>query len=265
MFAVLGSLETLCDVSKEAAKLANVRKPVSVGFEVTDSGIGVFATGGTRKQRKREAYEATHALRATLTFYKGKCTLTPELENPDIKLAFASPEKFNAMVDGSGSAFPSKGITKLPFLLGRFLPLTKVLEKYLRASADDLADKEFFAASTTLMLHTIASALAQVANHDEIGRFSADHVVDGDIWFGVKDGPAATLRVKDHVFTAIKDPTYRPRAVMEFESLELARDLFDGKVNALACIGTGQIAMRGMISMLDNLNRLLDRVALYLS
>ena len=52
---------------------------------------------------------------------------------------------------------------------------------------------------------------------------------------------------------------------MEFESIELARDLFDGNINAVACIGTGAIEMKGMISMIDNLNRLLDRVALYLA
>ena len=52
---------------------------------------------------------------------------------------------------------------------------------------------------------------------------------------------------------------------MEFSSIKLARDLFDGKVNAIACVGTGDIVMKGMISMLDNLNRILDRVALYLA
>ena len=52
---------------------------------------------------------------------------------------------------------------------------------------------------------------------------------------------------------------------MEFQNIRLARDLFDGNVNAVACIGKGYIAMQGMISMLDNLNRLLDRVAVYLA
>ena len=63
----------------------------------------------------------------------------------------------------------------------------------------------------------------------------------------------------------IKKRCENPRAIMEFESIELARDLFDGKVNAVACIGTGDIVMKGMISMLDNLNRILDRVAVYLA
>ena len=56
-----------------------------------------------------------------------------------------------------------------------------------------------------------------------------------------------------------------PRAVMEFADFETARGLFDGKVNAMDCIGRQQIVMRGMISMLDNLNRILDRVAGYLT
>lgn len=52
---------------------------------------------------------------------------------------------------------------------------------------------------------------------------------------------------------------------MEFESCRLAHQLFDGQVNAVACIGSAQIRMRGMTSMLDNLNRILDRVGLYLA
>ena len=38
-----------------------------------------------------------------------------------------------------------------------------------------------------------------------------------------------------------------------------------GNVNAVACIGQGTIIMGGMISMVDNINRILDRVALYLA
>ena len=47
--------------------------------------------------------------------------------------------------------------------------------------------------------------------------------------------------------------------------MDLARALFDVKINAVACIGMGAITMKGMISMIDNMNRLLDRVALYLA
>jgi hypothetical protein len=52
---------------------------------------------------------------------------------------------------------------------------------------------------------------------------------------------------------------------MEFENLKLARDIFDGKASTLGCVGNGLISMRGNLGMLDNINRILDRVALYLA
>ena len=67
------------------------------------------------------------------------------------------------------------------------------------------------------------------------------------------------------MLTTIKDSEGVPRSVMEFGSMQLANDLFNDKVNSLACIGDGTITMKGMISMLDNMNRILDRVAVYLA
>ena len=47
--------------------------------------------------------------------------------------------------------------------------------------------------------------------------------------------------------------------------MQLANDLFNGKVSAMAKICDGTITMNGMINMLDNMNRILDRVGLYLA
>ena len=52
---------------------------------------------------------------------------------------------------------------------------------------------------------------------------------------------------------------------MEFCDLALAHDLFDGKVNAVVCVGQGKVRISGMISQVDNVNRILDRVSVYLS
>ena len=38
-----------------------------------------------------------------------------------------------------------------------------------------------------------------------------------------------------------------------------------GKVNAIAAMGEGKVSIIGLISMVDNINRILDRVALYLA
>jgi hypothetical protein len=47
--------------------------------------------------------------------------------------------------------------------------------------------------------------------------------------------------------------------------MKLARQLFDGKVNAVACVGTGLLRIGGLVPQVDNISRILDRVALYLA
>ncbi|MBR4304925.1 MAG: hypothetical protein IKT81_06300, partial [Clostridia bacterium] len=73
-----------------------------------------------------------------------------------------------------------------------------------------------------------------------------------------------TLRVKDKHFTTIKEKCENPRAIMEFADLDLAAGLFAGNVSTINEMCKGTIRLRGMISMLDNVNRILDRVSVYL-
>ena len=228
-------------IAKEAGSILTNKKPISIGFDVKDGP------------------------KATLTFNNGKCRMEQGCAKCDVKLPFSSCEKFNGLIDGTVTPIPSKGFQHIKFLLNDFTKLTDLLNKYMRPDPADLEDPDFFRISTSLLLYTITVAIAQIGNNDEIGKFSADHMVDGEIAFSIKNGPATTIRVKNHRLLGIKKPSESPRAIMEFASIELARDLFDGKVNAIACVGSGDIVMRGMISMLDNLNRILDRVALYLA
>ena len=241
LYAVLGSLENLCELAPEASSLLTNKKPISIGFEVK---------GGPS---------------ATITFKNGKCRMEQGCEKCDVKLPFSSCEKFNGLIDGTTTPIPSKGFHHIGFLLNSFTKLTDLLSKYMRPDPEDLKDPDFFRISTLLLLNTITVAIAQIGNNDEIGKFSASNMVDGEISFSIKGAASTTIRVKNHRLLGIKKASENPRAIMEFSSIELARDLFDGNVNAIACVGTGDIVMKGMISMLDNLNRILDRVALYLA
>jgi len=241
LYAVLGTLENLCELVPEARELVKTKKPISIAFDVK---------GGPS---------------ATITFKNGRCRMEQGVGKCDVKIPFASCEKFNGLVDGTVTPVPSKGFQHIGFLLKKFTPLTDMLSAYMRPKPEDLEDPVFYTNSTSLMFYTISVALAQIANNDKIGQFSADHMPDGEISFAISDGPAATLRVKGGRLLAYKRRSENPRASMQFASMALARDLFDGNVNALYCIGVGAIEMKGMISMLDNLNRLLDRVALYLA
>ena len=241
LYGVLGTLENLCELAPEAQSILTNKKPISIGFEVK---------GGPS---------------ATITFYKGKCRMEQGCTKCDVKLPFSSCEKFNGLIDGTVTPIPTKGFQHIGFLLKGFTALTDRLSALMRPTPEDLEDREFFETSTRLMFYTIAVALSQIANNDEIGKFSAHLIPDGEIYFGIKDDVAATIRVKDHRLVTIKQRCEKPRAFMEFADIDLARDLFDGKVNAVACIGEGKIEMKGMINMIDNLNRILDRVALYLA
>jgi hypothetical protein len=240
LYAVLGTLENLCQIDEEAGAL------------IADADIRVgFAVNGGPK--------------ATLVFDHGKCRLEEGAENCDIRLPFKSPEKFNGLIAGTVTPVPSKGFTKIPFLLKKFTKLTDILTKYLKASEEDLKDPAFFEKSTILMFYTIVSAVSQIGNHDKISCASAGYMVDGIVRLSVAGGPAAGICVKDHRLKTVKKMPKAPMAYMEFQDIQTARALFDGKVNAVACIGTGKIRMGGMISMIDNLNRILDRVGLYLA
>lgn len=239
MYAILGRLPDLCRLSVEARALLPT-KPLSLCLDVREGPA------------------------MTLRLGNSMCSAVHEADRCDIRLPFSSCEKFNGLLDGTTTPFPSKGFTKIGFLTGNFTKLTDILSRYLKASEEELADDAFFAASTEMMLYVVANALVQVANHDKIGRFTAGNMVDGTIVLGIKDGPAAAVEVVNHGLRALPALPEHPSAIMEFADLRLARGLFEGRVSAMACIGTGQIETRGNMSLLDNMNRLLDRVALYL-
>lgn len=241
LYAILGALENLCELAPEASACLTNKKPITIGFEVK---------GGPS---------------ATLLFKNGKCRMEQGCASCDVKLPFSSPEKFNGLIDGTVTPIPSKGFTHIKFLLKDFTGLTDLLNKYMRPDPKDLEDPKFYEISTTLMLYVIGVAIAQIGNNDEIGKFSADHIVDGTVMMAVKGGPAVGIVCKNHRLITLKKTPDTYRSSMVFDSIKTARDLFDGNVNALTCIGTGKIEMHGLLSMVDNVNRILDRVALYLA
>lgn len=242
MYGVLGTLENLCAVDAPAkAILAKLKKPVSLCFSVKDGPV------------------------CTFHFSKDGCRMTEGDAGCTCKMYFPGAESFNALIDSSKPGFPVKNpVQVLSFLLGPFTALTDRLTQLLRPSDEAMQDRAFFEESTLLTLYTISGAISALANHDSISKISAEYTVDGEISLGIKEVAAVTLVVKDHRFTTVKTPSQNPRAVMEFATLDLAAGLFAGKVSTINEMCKGTIRLRGMISMLDNVNRILDRVSVYL-
>jgi hypothetical protein len=81
----------------------------------------------------------------------------------------------------------------------------------------------------------------------------------------IAGGPQAAINIADHRLSFSRTVPESCHAIMEFGGMELARQLFDGKVSALGCVGQGLITMRGNLGILDNVNRIMDRAAVYLA
>lgn len=240
LHAVLGSLTQLCALDEEARQLIQ-GKNVSVGFAVQ---------GGPE---------------ATLRFKDGACSFSPGTAGCDIKLPFGNPHKFNGLIDGTVTPIPSRGFTKIGFLLKTFTRLTDRLSMYLRPQPEQLSDPNFFRTSTVMTFYVILEAVAQIANEDKVGRASAGYIVDGRVKLGVSGGPVGYLEAKDHRLTAHHNEPDSFMSYMDFCDLTTARQLFDGQLNAVAAVGLGKVTVGGMISQVDNVNRIMDRVALYLA
>ena len=240
LFGVLGTLPYLCELDENAARLID-------GEKVT---IGIKVKGGPEGR---------------VVFENGKCTVLEKADPCTILLSFPSPEKFNGMIDGTYTPIPRKGFHKIGFLTGKFIKLTDMLSAYLRADKEALKDEKFFDVSTRLMFHLILSAIAQIGNVDKVGKSSASYIVDGTVKLSAGEDIALGIMAKDHRLTALHGEPDSYTSYMSFKDIKTARALFDGEINALACIGTGLIRVGGMISQVDNVNRILDRVALYLA
>ncbi|WP_062517223.1 hypothetical protein [Demequina gelatinilytica] len=182
-----------------------------------------------------------------------------------VTLMLRSPAHLNAMVEGDAQPIPVAGPAGLRFLTQVFAPLADLLGRYLKPSDADLEDAAFRGVSALLTLHVAIAAVAQVANADRAGRFSASHIPDGQIGVEVGDGIDLRLDARDSVLTFDASPASSPaRAVLAFRDLDVAGDVLAGRTSALSCIGDGSMAMRGFIPMIDNVSRILDRVGCYL-
>ena len=241
LFAVLGAIPHLLRLDPIAAELVR-DKHIRIGFSVKNGPKGM------------------------LILKDGTAEMVKGTEGCDIKLWFPSAEKFNALIDGKGTPIPVSGFQHIGFLLKGFTKLTDRLSAYLRPDPEMLKDPVFFKTSTTLMLYVIGRAIVQIGNHDKVGQFSATNITDGKIKLGIGDSLSVAIHVKDHhlMFNAAPNED-GVTSQMVFADLKTARDLFDGNINAIAAVGMGQVRICGMISQVDNVNRILDRVAVYLA
>ncbi len=247
-YAAIGTLQTYAALDDNARALA-AKQNIAVRFRVKDGPDGV------------------------LIFKDGAVKAVPYTEGTktDIVLNFGSNEKFNDLVDGKGSSvIPSKGFLKLGFLLNKqsaFNLLTAEMANKMRQK--EFADDKELRLSTLLAFNAMIAALVQIGNVDDLGTMSAARIDEGDIAVEITGECSLTIRVTkkdgETKLEYIAEESPNARSKMVFDSIETAKGVIDGKLDAMFCISSGKIAMLGYIPMLDNLNKILNLVPKYLA
>lgn len=236
--AILRNLKDLCEMDKESYDLVK-DKNLTIQFIVK---------GG---------------IKGSLSFENGKVSYRSGAYPCNIKLYFTSPEHLNGMFDGTKMPIPLKGLTKIGFLTKEFTKLTDRLAYFLKPTDELLKDPEYFKINTYLTAYTAFFALAEIAEHDSLGKINAKRVPDGIINIMADNGPALQLIVESGHIKAKQGVVDKPRAVMHFSDLQTVNDILNGKSDIYTAIGENKFGLKGFIPMLDNLNKILDQVPAY--
>ncbi|MGI6694774.1 MAG: hypothetical protein ACOX6O_00855 [Christensenellales bacterium] len=182
-----------------------------------------------------------------------------------LRLQFFSPAHLNGMVSGVKMPLPTGGFSHLRFLKNNFAALAKDLEKYLRPSRENLTDPAFLDKNIRLTAAAALYAVSEVANHDPLGQKISLAMGEGNVRLEVPGVLAYTIQAKDGKLTTIKGKQLPAQAFMTFGSLDILGQVLRGEIDSYLCIGRGEIAVGGRISMVDNLNKLLRVVSAYLT
>lgn len=187
-----------------------------------------------------------------------------KISNPGVKLWFKSPEHLNNMFDGKANPIPLKGFTKLGFLTKEFGQITDKLAYYLKPEEVENPSEEYIKINTRFTLTVAAFALSEIGKYDKEAKITASHIPNGKIQMCVlPSDPAVFLTVKDGVISAEKGITENPDAMMEMKDIQTANDFLNGKSNPFLAIASGDVIIKGITPMLDNLSLILDKVGKY--
>jgi hypothetical protein len=243
LFAAMGTLEKYVELVPEAKEIAN-KANISVRFKVADGPDGI------------------------IVFENGKCQVLPyDGRKASIVIACKSPQMFNDVVDGKVTPIPQlPGLFKALKFMGKptspFNVLTKGMTDILRRT--EFKNDEEKKVTTILSFYTMVAGIAQVGNEDEIAQHAMRRMVDGEVSVSIRGVCDATIVKKDGKLSVIKEKSTRPRSFMTFGDIDTAYGLISGQVDSMTCISKGTLEASGHMLMLDNVNKILNRVPLYL-
>lgn len=187
---------------------------------------------------------------------------------PDVRLTFKTPQLLNRLFAGE-NVRPGirKGWTRLGFVTGKFPILSRRLSYYLEGEGQTAQGPDADRFLVRLGLHVLLGGMATVANDDPALAATAAATPPGILLVRVQpDGPCGTFVKAIHNGTAEFHTTWDqppdsvpPSAIMEFKSLDVARRVIDGRLGAVAAIGTGEMSIYGFMPLIEKANIFMGR------
>ena len=200
-----------------------------------------------------------------LTFDHGKCAFEDGKGQADIKLYFSSPEKFNAMMNGSGMPTILKGFTKLNFLLKDFMKLSDRLAYFLRPDPATVQDDKFREVSTLLTFYTAFSALPEIGLHDPIGAQVIRKAADGQLCVSIEGTEhAVRIKVGRGEMRILGESDGSPEMYLKFSDIDEVGDVLNGRTDFLTAIGLSGVRMSGYIPVMMSVEHLVPLLGAYL-
>ncbi len=197
--------------------------------------------------------------KVTLEMREGAVRVTPgRTGNPGIVLFFPAARMLNNLFTGAGRGFPVpvKGLFRIKGLKA-VAGLAKRMEAVLKGA--DAPRK----LKARLLLNTVGRTVAVLAAWEPESRKAASGL-RGVAELRIKDSEAVHILFAGQSAAAASGRAPDPDLIMEFSSEDVFLDLAQDKMDVLAAICLEDIRIQGDLHMGDVVNRLLDRVGVYL-
>jgi hypothetical protein len=185
----------------------------------------------------------------------------------DLGLLFLNCDQLNNLfMDKRAIPVPYKGLTQL-WQMRHFSKLTELLTRYLKPTEADLKDPAFKKKHVEMALMTGLAGAAEVARYDRKMEKVVDRLPWGTVQFSVlPDGPHAFASVgRDKTITVGNGTVADPTANLDIDGVDMAAGVLAGTVDTFAAVGREDLRATGLLSLIDELNALLDRVGFFLS
>ena len=203
-----------------------------------------------------------------LIFKRGAVTaVRNDIKGPRVSLTFKDANFLNAVFQNTTAKSPRPNLAGL-FHYKKLLLLNTVLgrlEYYLKPTAPMLEDPALLGICVRLTLYSLAFGLKEIGEHDPEAAPISAHLPDGVVEIKVSGGPAAHISVCGGKFQPGKDAAVKASAILEINDLPTAWSMLRGELDLFSAVGSGNIRLRGYIPLLDGINPLMDRLAMYLA